>query len=212
MTLPDQIAIAGIHTGIGKTIVSAILAEALSADYWKPVQAGGLDESDSKIVSTLVSNSRCVVHREALQLQLAASPHTAQLAAGIHTDARDFSFPETSNTLLIETAGGLLSPIDSRHTMADFLQHKQLPAFLVMEAYLGSINHTLLCLEVMKQRAIPLLGLIVNRVMDNSAIDFIKNYTNLQEVLYVTALPALNKDEVKIAAQGFRQQMNAYAS
>ncbi len=210
MKLPAQIAIVGIHTDIGKTIVSAVLAEALHADYWKPVQAGALDHSDSKIVATLVSNPASRIHPEASRLKMAASPHTAQRAERLQIHAKDFTIPKTSNTLLIETAGGLLSPIDQQHTMADFLQHFKLPAFLVAETYLGSINHTLLCLEVLKTRSIPLLGIIANKTIDVHALDFIQTYTAAQPVFKIPELSPLNRETVHQAARQLLHQINEY--
>ena len=200
MASPKTIAIAGIHTGIGKTIVSAILAQALKADYWKPVQAGALDNSDRMIVQGLVANEQSVFHPEALALQMAASPHTAAAKENLSVDCRNFILPETGNTLLVETAGGLLSPMDDRHTMADFISRHQWPAVLVMRHYLGSINHTLLCLEVMQQRQIPLACLVVNGLRDEASESFIRNYTDAAPVLYVPELKALDREQVSAAA------------
>lgn len=200
MASPKTIAIAGIHTGIGKTIISAVLTQALKADYWKPVQAGELDNTDRMTVQRLVANEQSVFHPEALALQMAASPHTAAASENIAVDCRDFTVPQTDNTLLIETAGGLLSPMDDRYTMADFISHHQLPAVLVTRHYLGSINHTLLCLEVMRQRQIPLACLVINGPVDEASESFIRNYTGAGPVLHIPELKALDREAVSTIA------------
>jgi dethiobiotin synthetase len=200
MASQRTIAIAGIHTGIGKTIVSAMLVQALKADYWKPVQAGTLDNTDLMTVQGLVANEQSVFHPEALSLQMAASPHAAAANENLTVDCRDFSFPRTGNTLLVETAGGLLSPMDDRHTMADFISYHRLPTVLVTRHYLGSINHTLLCLEVMRQRQIPLACLVINGPKDEASESFIRNYTGAGPVLCAPELKTLTREQVSAAA------------
>jgi dethiobiotin synthetase len=202
-----KIAIAGIHTDIGKTVVSALLCQALQADYWKPVQAGSLQSSDRMLVQSLLDNPISKVHPEALQFRLAASPHTAAAAEQVHFDCRRLSFPETANLLLVETAGGLLSPMDQDHTMADFILHFDMPAILVTRNYLGSINHTLLCIEVMRQRGINLLALVINGNRDAGTEDFIKNYSKINNVFYTSELTTLNPIQVKEEALLLRRQL-----
>jgi dethiobiotin synthetase len=168
----------GIHTGIGKTISSAVIAEAIGADYWKPVQAG-LEERDTATVQRLITNGAARVHPEAVQLSMAASPHTAAAAACIVIDYTLFQWPVTDQLLLVETAGGVLSPMTATATMADFVAHNNLPALLVSQNYLGSINHTVLSIEVLKGRGIPILGIIMNGPQDQSSESFIEQYTGV---------------------------------
>lgn len=203
----QRIAIAGTHTDIGKTIVAAVLAEALGADYWKPVQAGGLDNTDTMVVRSLVPE-HITVHPEAQRLQMAASPHTAAAHEGITIDHTRFTWPQTNNTLLVETAGGLLSPMGNDSTMADFISHYAMPAFLVTKHYLGSINHTLLCLEVMKQRGIPLLGLIVSGEQHEPSESFIRQYTGTDKIYYVPQLSPVSRASAAIAATDLKAQLS----
>jgi len=202
--MQKAIAIAGIHTDIGKTVVAAIVTEALRADYWKPVQSGSLDNSDSMTIKNLLSNTQSVVHPEAVQLQLAASPHKAARHENRIVDFREFELPQSNQTLIVETAGGLFSPIDENGTMADFLQRQQLPALLVTRHYLGSINHTLLCIEAMKQRGIPLLGLIVSGEPDEHSERFIRNYTGTSSVFHTGELKVINKTTIHEVAARMR--------
>src|SRR4051812_31361694 len=108
-----RIVIAGIGTGVGKTIVSAILVEALQADYWKPVQAGDLENSDTLTVKNLVSNIRSHFHEEAYRLNSPMSPHAAAKLDGIEIELDQIRIPETKKTLIIELAGGLMVPLNS---------------------------------------------------------------------------------------------------
>ncbi len=206
MVKHPHIAIAGIHTDIGKTIVSAVLAAAMHADYWKPVQAGNLDDSDSLKVRQWVSHPQTRVHPEGIQLQQAASPHAAAAAEQLTYNCLQLRFPQTTNTLIIETAGGLLSPMDPEHTVADFLAHHQLPTLLVSRTYLGSINHTLLSIEVMRQRGIPILGILFNGAPDEASSTFIEQYTGITDLWWLPELEVLQPESIAAAALQFRKQ------
>jgi dethiobiotin synthetase len=188
-SMVNYIAIAGIHTGIGKTIASAVIAEAIGADYWKPVQAGTA-ERDVLQVKALISNGGKRVHDEALLLSSPMSPHAAAQIDGVQIDYTKFVWPKTDKTLLIETAGGLLSPMSASTTMADFLTHYRLPTILIAQNYLGSINHTLLTIEVMKARGIKLIGVVFNGVENHNSETFIEQYTKLP---IMARIPHFNK-------------------
>lgn len=203
-----KIAIVGIHTDIGKTATAAVMTEALQADYWKPVQAGDLDNSDSIKVSRLISNQKSVIHPEAVRLQMAASPHTAAAAEDLNYDLRDFSVPQTENTLLIETAGGVFSPVDQQRTVIDFVTHFKLPVVLVTKNYLGSINHTLLCLEALQKRDVPLMALIVSGERNISSEDFIQQYSKVRHILYIQQMAVMDPDTVQKTAANFKMQWN----
>lgn len=152
------------------------MAEALDADYWKPVQAGNIENRDSLQVQLLISNSTHRIHPESVILTEAMSPHAAAKIDGKKLDFTTFSFPKTDKLLLIETAGGVLSPMSDDTTMADFVQYYQLPTILVTNNYLGSINHTLLSIEVLQKRGINILGLVVNGHPNSSSEEYIEKY------------------------------------
>lgn len=199
-----QIAIAGIHTGIGKTIASAVIAEVLGADYWKPVQAGGLDNSDTHIVSSLITKGADRVHPEALKLTMAMSPHAAAAIDGVVIDHTTFTFPETDKILLIETAGGLLSPLYSNATMADFIEHYKLPAILISANYLGSINHTLLTIEVMQKRNIPIAALVMCGESNKDSEDYIEAYSGIPITARIPFMTQLNNSQVAKCAASIK--------
>ncbi|WP_373551416.1 dethiobiotin synthase [Haliscomenobacter sp.] len=157
-----QYFVTGIGTEIGKTIVSAILTEALHADYWKPIQSGDLDNSDSLKIQRWVSNPHTRIHPERFRLNTPLSPHASAAIDGVEIKVQDFQLPDTTRPLIVEGAGGLMVPLNHQETMLDLIQHLNLPVILVSRHYLGSINHTLLSLEVLRSRGIVLAGLLYN--------------------------------------------------
>lgn len=154
--------VAGIGTEIGKTVVSAILVEAFAADYWKPVQSGGLDHTDTDEVRSLVSDHARTFHPEGYRLNLPASPHASAAADGVTIEKEMLSLPETDRFLVIELAGGLMVPLNDNLLNIDMVQAWGLPVVLVSSYYLGSINHTLLSIEVLRNRRIDISGIIFN--------------------------------------------------
>lgn len=144
-----RIFVTGISTDVGKTIASAIIAEALEADYWKPVQAGELDNSDSHKIVELISNSKTVIHKNCYTLKTAMSPHAAAEIDGVEIDLKKIIEPKTNNHLIIEGAGGLLVPLNNDDTVLDIIKPNY-KVVVVSRHYLGSINHSLLTIEWLK--------------------------------------------------------------
>ncbi len=153
--------VSGIGTEVGKTVVSAFLQLALDADYWKPVQAGDLDFGDTDRVKSWTGMPPERYHPERYRLRTSASPHYAARLDGEEISLDDFTLPEThGRPLLVEGAGGLLVPINERDCMIDLAAHLGLPVVLVSRHYLGSINHTLLSLEVLRGRGMQCAGIV----------------------------------------------------
>ncbi|RYE16145.1 MAG: dethiobiotin synthase [Sphingobacteriales bacterium] len=194
MSNKQPIFITGIGTGIGKTIISAVLVEKLKADYWKPVQAGELDDSDTMKVQELVSNLVSVFHPESYRLTRPYSPHKAADLDDIVIDLNTISLPKTDNQLLIEGAGGLMVPLNDDSLVIDLIKQLGAKAILVSQNYLGSINHTLLSATVLKQYGIPLEGIIFNGVMDTYSESYILQYTGTKLLGRVPEYPALSKE------------------
>ena len=164
--------ITGIGTDVGKTVVSAIVAQALKATYWKPVQAGDLDNTDSMKVDRYTTDEVSVLP-EQFKLNHPMSPHAAAMLDGVSVCLEDFVLPEVEGNLIVEGAGGLLVPLNSAGLLfADLCQHLNLPIILVSRHYLGSINHTLLTAEVLKNRNLLVKGIIFNG-KENSASEAI---------------------------------------
>jgi dethiobiotin synthetase len=193
--------VAGTGTGIGKTIVAAILTEALEADYWKPIQSGNLGHTDTDEVRSLVTNTRSIFHKEAYRLTQPLSPHAAAHHDGIEIDLNKFSLPVTNNTLIIELAGGLMVPLNSKELNIDLLQQWNAPVILVSQNYLGSINHTLLSVEVLKNRNIQLAGIIFNGETNLSSEDYILQYTGINCIAKIQQQEHINKETVRSFAK-----------
>jgi dethiobiotin synthetase len=185
--------VTGIGTGIGKTIASAVLVEKLKADYWKPVQSGDLENSDSLAVKSLVSNPTTKVHPETYRLSQPFSPHKSAAIDGITIDAENFVIPRTSNSLIIEGAGGLMVPLNDHFLMIDLIKKLNVPVILVSQNYLGSINHTLLSVNVLKQYQIPIKGILFNGIKDIYSKDFILHYTGVELLGHIPEYNDLDK-------------------
>ncbi|GAB5474763.1 MAG: dethiobiotin synthase [Maribacter sp.] len=147
----QQIFVTGISTEVGKTIASAIITEALEADYWKPVQAGELDATDSHKVAELVSNTKTKIHPSSYELTSPMSPHAAAEIDGVRIDRHHIHEPKTENHLVIEGAGGLLVPLNEEDTILDIIMPNY-KVIVVSRHYLGSINHSLLTINWLKQK------------------------------------------------------------
>lgn len=156
--------VTGIGTGIGKTFVSAILAKALEADYWKPVQAGYEEGTDSEWVANWLQETGSIVHPEVYRLAKPASPHIAAREEGITIDISKIceQIPKNDRTLLIEGAGGILVPLNESQFVADLIKEMGAKVILVSRNYLGSINHSLLTARVCREMQIPVIGWIFN--------------------------------------------------
>lgn len=174
---PERLFVTGIGTDVGKTVAAAVLTQALGADYWKPVQAGGLEHTDLAEVRRLVAHPGSSFHPERHRLQLAASPHRAAAAEERRIRSGDFQLPDTPNHLVVEGAGGLLVPLADDFLVADLVQQLGLQVVVVSRHYLGSINHTLLTLEVLRQRGIALRGLVFNGPPDDPTESVILRHT-----------------------------------
>ncbi|MES1215147.1 MAG: dethiobiotin synthase [Bacteroidota bacterium] len=163
----QTIFITGIGTGIGKTVVSAIVAEALGASYWKPIQAGYADGTDSELVRSLLTNSSSIVHPEVYKLKLPASPHLAARNESIEISLEKIftayaQLVSKESSLVVEGPGGLLVPLNEKDFVTDLIKRLNAKVILVSQNYLGSINHSLLTAQVCRQKNIRVLGWIFN--------------------------------------------------
>lgn len=162
MDIPEKIFVAGIDTDAGKSFVSAILTLGLNASYWKPVQAGTAPETDSQLVRRLTGLPPERFFPEAYCLQIPASPHHAAREEGIAIQAERLAPPAHRGRLVIEGAGGLMVPLRDDYLFIDWLAEWRIPTVLVARTYLGSINHSILSIEALESRGIPLLGIVFN--------------------------------------------------
>jgi dethiobiotin synthetase len=196
--------ITGIGTDIGKTIVSAVLTEALQADYWKPVQCGNLKNSDTKLVQKLVSNKKSKFHHETYRFKLAASPHAAADKENITIDLNKIKLPDTKNHLIIEGAGGLLVPLNEKDLVIDLIKKLQTPVVVVSMNYLGSINHTLLTLSALRENNIEIAGIIFNGKPTPTSEDYILNYFDVKLLGRLLPENKITKDVISKYAKQFK--------
>ncbi|KFF22017.1 dethiobiotin synthase [Chryseobacterium sp. JM1] len=195
-----QLFITGIGTEVGKTICSAVLTQYFKADYWKPVQSGDLDYSDSHKIESWTENT--VYHPEAYRFKLAASPHQSAKEENIKIDLDEFHLPETQNRLIVEGAGGLMVPLTDDIFMIDLIEKLDLPVALVVRNYLGCINHTLLSIMALEQKKLKLEYLILNGVFppdtERVICNFIKRETR---IIRIPEIDLPTKDSIKAAAE-----------
>ena len=199
--------ITGISTEVGKTVVSAIITEALEADYWKPVQAGDLNHSDTHKVQQWVSNQKTIFHPSAYALQTPMSPHAAAEIDGISISAKTIKRPKTKNNLVIEGAGGLLVPLNETETMLDLIQPLD-KVILVSKHYLGSINHTLLGIEALKNRGLNVFGIIFNGAETSTTEHIIASMSGVPILGRIDPEPYMDKNVVSEYAEQFRETLN----
>lgn len=189
-----NIFVTGIDTDSGKTLASAILCEALHADYWKPVQAGL--PRDAERVRELVTNPATRIHRERYLLSVPASPHAAAKADGVEIRVSDFVLPETDRSLVIEGAGGCLVPINDQEFIIDLVHGFNAELILVADLYLGSINHTLLSAEALMRRGFTPMGIIFNGDTNPESERIIRHHTGLEVLLHIAREQEINSQTV----------------
>ncbi len=189
--------ITGIGTDIGKTVVSTILVELLEADYWKPLQSGNVDQLDSNFVRTHITNSNTIIHPERHIFSNPVSPHLAAEMDGKNIFLHDFNLPVTDNQLIIEGAGGLMVPINDKHTILDLIQYLEAAVIVVCNYYLGSINHTLLTINMLQQKRIPIIGLIGNGEQNSASESIILSHTKVPFLGHVNKLDEMNQVQIK---------------
>lgn len=190
--------ITATNTGAGKTFFSAIICEALKSDYWKPVQAGNLSNSDSIKVKNLISNKKSKIHKERYKLKLAASPHYAAKKENLIIKIDDFNIPKTNNNIIIEGAGGILVPLNEDGLLLiDLIKKFNLPVILVSNLYLGSINHSLMSIELLKKNNIKIAFIVFIGDIYNDNIEIILKYSKIDKFFHIHNEKEINKKTVK---------------
>ena len=160
--LPAKVFVTGTDTGIGKTVVSAILTLGMKANYWKPIQAGLDGETDSEWVRRTTGLPDNQILSERFRLREPLSPHLASSLDGIKIQLDDFILPDIQSPLIIEGAGGVMVPINEKDFIVDMIRLFEVPVILVARSTLGTINHTLLTLDKLKSLDIPVWGVVLN--------------------------------------------------
>ncbi|MCA0049295.1 dethiobiotin synthase [Mesorhizobium sp. B283B1A] len=186
--MSKRIVVTGTDTGIGKTVFAAGLAGLLDGFYWKPVQSGLDEETDSEVVERLAGLPSGRVLPEAHRLRSPLSPHRSAEIDGVSIEAADLAFPVLPTPLVIEGAGGLMVPINRQTRFIDIFAEWRLPVILCARTELGTINHTLLSIEALRARSIPLIGVVF---IGEEAADTQRTITEFGAVRRLGRLPHL---------------------
>lgn len=210
----QTIFISGIGTGVGKTLVSALLAEALQADYWKPIQAGDDQMTDSEWVRSVLNNTRSKVYPEVYRLRLAASPHIAakEESRTISLEKIFSSFSQLvvpGRRLIIEGSGGLLVPLNEHELVIDLIRKLNAKVVLISMNYLGSINHSLLTAQVCRLKGLRVAGWIFNDQYMNYE-DEIVSWTGYPRIASIGRLDRVDRSTINNKAMEIRQQLLQY--
>jgi dethiobiotin synthetase len=198
--------ITGISTDVGKTIASSIIVEALEADYWKPIQAGDLDNSDSHKVKSQISNPKSQIFENSYKLNTPASPHYSAAVDGITIDLKNISEPNTDNHLVIEGAGGVFVPLNDTDCVIDLIQ-PDYKVIVVSRHYLGSINHTLLTIEALKNRKINIAGIIFSGTENKATESIILNKAAIKYIGRIEQEPYFDQNVIREYANLFRENL-----
>ena len=205
MAMPPhpQLVVCGTDTDVGKTVVSALLVQGLGAHYWKPVQSGTAEGTDREWLQTVLGLGEQRICPEAYRLQAPVSPHWAAERDGVTIETTKLHLPKVAGPLVVETAGGLLVPLRRDWLQIDQLALWQLPVLLVARSGLGTLNHTLLSVEALRRRKIPLLGMILNGPLhpDNP-----RTLAELTGTPVLAELPRLDPLNAKTLAQQWEKQ------
>ena len=200
--------VTAIGTDSGKTVASAMLTEALKADYWKPIQAGS--PTDSETVRSLVDNPTSRILPEGIILKTPASPHAAAIIDQVMLTADMFVLPDSSS-LIVEGAGGLLVPINDRETILDMALGFNIPIVLVADLYLGSINHTLLSCEMLKRTGAKVEGIIFNGEPNAESQRIIELRSDFRILYHILPQEKIDSEAIKALATDFIDKNPDYA-
>lgn len=194
--------ITGTGTDVGKTLIASIVTEALQADYWKPIQAGFSDGTDSLRIKELISNKKTIVHPELYLLEMPASPHLSAPAEGKEININEVvcHLPETKNQLIIEGAGGLMVPLNKKELILDLIKELKARVIIVSKNELGSINHSLLTAAVLKKERINVLGWVFTEEYKSYQQE-IGAWSGLPVIASVKHLPVISKETIKTQAK-----------
>lgn len=207
MSISNAVFITGIGTDIGKTVASCIITKALNADYWKPIQAGNLHDSDCNTVKNLVDSPKSVFHPEKYRLTQPLSPHAAAKIDNVDIKLSEITIPSTSNFLVIEGAGGLMVPLNSNYTVADLIKHLNTAVIVVSKNYLGSINHTLLTIESLKLRNIPIIGILFNGQHTPESENIICGLSGVKSLGRIEQTDFVDKEFIKNQASRLKESL-----
>lgn len=196
-SLNNNFWIVGTGTNVGKTIISALFVTGLNASYWKPVQSGLLEGTDTETIKLLCELNDERVIPEVYRLTQSLSPHLSAKIDGKNIDMANFFMPDPTllpnNSLVVEAAGGLYVPLNSNYLMIDLVKQLEMPAVLVCRSELGTVNHSLMSIEALRNRNIPIAGFLTNGLKNTDNSDAISFYGQVDFLGHVPKMRKINK-------------------
>lgn len=196
MTLQNSLFVTGTNTDIGKTVVSAVLVAGLRANYWKPIQSGLIDGTDTDWIQKHTDIPQSHIHKETYALQQPLSPHAAAVFDNIEISLDAFSLPviPEEDFLIIEGAGGVLVPINEKYFMLDLIEKLGSPVLIVADSELGTINHSLLTIRQLRDRKIKIAGVVMNGPQNQGNKEAIEFYGNVEVIAEIEPMEELNPE------------------
>jgi dethiobiotin synthetase len=201
---PGRLFITGTDTGVGKTVISAILAAGLDGYYWKPIQSGLEETTDTEWVREKTGLAKERFFPEAYRLRLPLSPHASARNDGVRIELNAFHIPAIprSGRLIIEGAGGVMAPINEEQLMTGLMKRLSAPVLLVARTNLGTINHTLLSLEQLRREGIKIWGVVMNGTRNKENREAIEYYGRIRVLAEIEPLPVIDPENLKRAFNG----------
>ncbi|PTX60050.1 dethiobiotin synthetase [Kordia periserrulae] len=203
--MQKKIFVTGISTEVGKTVASAIITEALEADYWKPVQAGDLNNSDSHKIEKYITNQKTKIHPNSYALNTPMSPHASAAIDNLVIQLDKIQEPTTKNHLVIEGAGGILVPLNDEHTILDIIK-PEYHVIVVSRHYLGSINHTLLTVNLLKEKGFN-VSIIFSGAQHPTTESIIEKMTNVPIIGRIDEEPYFDQNVIREYAELFKSNL-----
>ena len=200
-----NIFVTGTDTGIGKTVVSTILALKFGAKYWKPVQSGTVPQTDSQWVGERLGDAR--IHPEVYRVHAPLSPHEAARLEGVRVDPDRILAAIPEEPVVIEGAGGVLVPLNENCLYADLMKRLGQPVVVVARTALGTINHTLLTLNALRQRDVDVLGVILVGESNPANAAAISHYGNVRVLGHIPPLPSLDSAHLQTMTQAITLEL-----
>ena len=190
--------------------MSTILVNAFSCDYWKPVQCGIEDGTDSQFVRDRIDQTRSTVHSEAYCLDLPKSPHLAAAKQGVSVSLSSLQLPNAKRPMIVEGAGGVLVPINDRDYLIDLAVREKMPVLFVTKNYLGSLNHTFLSIEALRQRGLSIIGLVFSGPQDHDLEKFVAKRCDLPILFSVPPLSSIDAQSIQTFSQTIKAKVEFF--
>ncbi len=205
-----RLVVTGTDTGIGKTVLSALMTLVLDGEYWKPVQAGTEPETDSDTIRQITGLAKDRIHPETYRLKTPASPDQAAAREGIRIDVQTIVPPVTKRPLIIEGAGGILVPLNEATSFLDLFDAWKFPVLIAARSTLGTLNHTLLTVQALRQRNVPIVGIVMSGHEHPENVQSLEQHGGIPVVGRIPVLETLSAETLMDAYQHFFQPVEKW--